>query len=108
MDLVETRQGLNHLAKKKSGAAVKHCRIYLRSIMAEAIEQDFTRKNQARLLHVPKLKAVRKHFLTEPETKQLLKNNDALVSTGTCDLEPAARDGPATKRTVRTSLEVLF
>ncbi len=60
MDLVEMQAWLNDLAKKKSGSVVKHCRIFLRSICSEAVEQDFIRKNPARLLRVPKLKPIRK------------------------------------------------
>jgi integrase len=73
MDLVEMQEWLNALAKKRSGSAVKHLRIFLRSIMAEAVEQDFVRKNSARLLRIPKLRPVRKAYLTEPEIRALMK-----------------------------------
>lgn len=73
MDLVEMQQWLNALAKKRSGSVVKHLRIFLRSIMAEAVEQDFIRKNSGRLLRIPRLRPVRKGYLTEPEIKALMK-----------------------------------
>ena len=73
MDLVEMQKWVNDLAKKKSGSVVKHCRIFLKSIMSEAAEQDFVRKNPARSLRLPKLKAVRKNYLSEPEIKALLE-----------------------------------
>jgi integrase len=61
------------LAKNKSGSLVKHCRIFLRSIMTEATEQDYCRKNPARLLRVPKVKAVKKTFLSLEQIRALLK-----------------------------------
>jgi integrase len=73
MDLVETQAWLNDLAKKRSGSVVKHCRIFLRSILAEAVEQDFVRKNPARLLRIPRLRPVRKNFPTEKDIKAMLK-----------------------------------
>jgi len=61
------------LAKERSGSAVKHLRIFLRSIMAEAEEQDYIRKNPARLLRVPALKKVTRPYLTLAQVKRLLK-----------------------------------
>ena len=60
MDLVEMQSWVNDLARKRSGSAVKHIRIFLKSIFAEAAEQDFIRKNSARLLRLPKLRPVRR------------------------------------------------
>src|SRR5262249_93157 len=57
MDSVRMQQWLNALAKERSGSAVKHLRIFLRSIFQEATEQDFIRKNPARSLTIPRLKA---------------------------------------------------
>lgn len=73
MDSVEMQRWLADLAKRKSGSLVRHCRIFLRSVMSEATEQEYCRKNPARLLRVPRLKPVRKVFLTLPEVKALLK-----------------------------------
>lgn len=71
MDLVEMQSWLNDLAKKRSGSAVKHIRIFLKSIFAEAVEADFIRKNPARLLRLPRLRPVRRVFLTEAEIRKL-------------------------------------
>ena len=73
MDLVEMQSWVNDLARKRSGSAVKHIRIFLKSIFAEAAEQDFIRKNPARLLRLPKLRPVRREYLTEQEIKKLMK-----------------------------------
>ena len=73
LDGVVMQRWLADLAKKKSGSLVRHCYIFLRSILAEATEQDYCRKNPARLLRVPRLKPVKKSYLTLPEIKALLK-----------------------------------
>jgi integrase len=72
MDTVTMQSWLNSIAKTRSGSAVKHLRIFLRSIMAEATEQDYLRKNTARLLRVPVVKKVRRPYLTLPQIKELL------------------------------------
>ena len=73
MDTVEMQAWLNDLARRRSGSFVKHCRIFLRSIMAEAAEQDHLRKNPARLPRVPVLKPIAKGSLTPEEIVRLLK-----------------------------------
>jgi integrase len=73
MDPVEMQQWLAALAKDRSGSAVKHLRIFLKSIMSEAVAQDYLRKDPARLLRVPKLKAVQRPYLSIPQIKALLK-----------------------------------
>ncbi len=73
VDNVAMQTWLADLAKKKSGSLVKHCFIFLRSILAEATEQEYCRKNPARLLRVPKLKAVKKSYLSLDQVKALLK-----------------------------------
>jgi integrase len=73
MDNVAMQSWLAELAKTKSGSLVRHCFIFLRSIMGEATEQDYCRKNPARLLRVPKVKAVKKVYLTLEQIKALLK-----------------------------------
>ena len=72
-DSVELQRWLNKLAKTHSGSLVKHCRIFLRSIFAEAVEQDYVRKSPARLLRIPELKPVEKPYLTQEQIKKLLK-----------------------------------
>jgi hypothetical protein len=64
VDSVQLQGWLNSLAKERSGSAVKHLRIFVRSIMQEAFEQDYVRKNPARMLRLPKLKAVQRPFLS--------------------------------------------
>jgi integrase len=73
MDIVPMQSWLTELAKTKSGSLVRHCFIFLRSIMSEATEQEYVRKNPARLLRLPKLKAVRKDFLSLEQIKALFK-----------------------------------
>jgi len=73
MDGVAMQAWLTALAKTRSGSAVKHLRIFLRAIFREAAEQDYVRKDPARLLRVPKLKAVVRTYLSMNEVKALLK-----------------------------------
>jgi integrase len=73
VDGVHLQQWLNELAKDKSGSLVRHCYIFLRSILTEAFEEEYVRKNPARLLRMPKTKAVKKDFLTLEQIKALLK-----------------------------------
>ena len=73
MDQVEMQRWLAALAKTKSGSLVRHCRIFLRSIMTAALDQEYTRKNVAHKLRVPKLKAVKKEFLSMEQIKALLE-----------------------------------
>jgi len=72
VDAVEMQQWLSELAKTKSGSLVRHCYIFLRSILNEATEQEYCRKNPARPLRVPKLKAVKKPYLSVDQVKALL------------------------------------
>jgi integrase len=73
LDSVQMQQWLAELAKTKSGSLVRHCHIFLRSILAQATEEEYLRKNPARLLRVPKVKAVKKTYLSLPEIKALLE-----------------------------------
>lgn len=72
IDNVALQTWLNSIAKTRSGSAVKHIRIFLRSIFAEATEQSYIDKNPARLLKVPKLRTVKRPFLQLAEVKALL------------------------------------
>jgi len=72
VDPVELQIWVNGLAKKFSGSLVKHVRIFLKSIFAEAVEQDFLHKSSARSLKVPNLKDVPKPYLSVDEVKRLL------------------------------------
>jgi integrase len=74
IDNVAMQTWLNSIAKTRSGSAVRHCRIFLRSIFAEAVEQNYIDKSPARLLKVPKkLRAVQRPYLTLAEVKALIK-----------------------------------
>jgi integrase len=73
VDSVQLHGWINTLAKSRSGSAVKHLRIFVRSIMQEALEQNYIRTNPAKMLRVPKLKAVRRPFLTIEQVTALLK-----------------------------------
>jgi integrase len=73
MDGVLMQRWLSDLARRKSGSLVRHSYIFLRSILSEATEQDYIRKNPARLLRVPRLKPVKKIYLSLPQIKALLE-----------------------------------
>jgi site-specific recombinase XerD len=73
MDGVEMQSWLAALATDRSGSAVKHLRIFLMSILHEAVEQNYLLKNPARALRVPRVKAVSRVFLTIPQMKALLR-----------------------------------
>jgi integrase len=73
LDGVEMQRWLAELAKKKSGSLVRHCRIFLRTICLEATEQDYIRKNPARLLKVPRTKPVSRPYLEVDQATALLK-----------------------------------
>ena len=72
-DPVAMQLWIDGLAKTRSASAVRHIRILLKSIFAEAVEEDYIRKSAARLLRVPAtLKPVRKDILTTDQMKTLL------------------------------------
>jgi integrase len=73
VDPVELQTWLYAIAKERSGSAVKHIRIFLMSVLKEATEQDYLRKNPARLLRVPSVRRVDKTFLSLAQVKALLK-----------------------------------
>lgn len=72
VDNVSLQLWLNELAKTKSGSVIKHLRIFLKSIFAEAIAQKYIDADPARLLKVPKVKAVQRPFLSVEEVQALL------------------------------------
>lgn len=91
VDSVELQSWLNSIAKTRSGSVVKHCRIFLRSIFAEALIQKYIDIDPARLLRVPKVRAVKKDFLTMQQIKSLLKASMpfGIRSRETCFLQLA-------------------
>jgi len=73
IDAVQLSTYLTTLAQTRSGSLVKMVRAYLRSIFAQAVEDDLLRKNPARLLRMPKhLKAVAHPYLSIAEIQTLL------------------------------------
>ena len=85
-DGVLLQSWLNEIAKKRSGSAVKHIRIFLRSIFSEAQETKYLVSNPARTLKVPKLRPVLHPFLEMEEVKALLKASMpfGMVTRDTC------------------------
>lgn len=72
VDSVQLHGWLNTLARTRSASVVKHLRFFIRSIMAEAVEQDYIKKNPARSLQLPRVKAPAKPYLSLEEIKALL------------------------------------
>jgi integrase len=64
LDKIALQKWLNDLAKTHSDSLVKHCRTYLKSILDEAVEQDYLRKNPAKTLKLPLTREVEKATLT--------------------------------------------
>jgi len=73
MDRVAMQVWLTELAKNKSGSLVRHCHNFLCSILTEATEDEFLRKNPTVKLKVPKVKKVERPFLELEEVAALLK-----------------------------------
>src|SRR5207237_2551202 len=48
LDTIAIQNWLNGLASTYSDSVVKHCRIYIKSILEEAVDQDYLRKNLAK------------------------------------------------------------
>ena len=80
VDPVELQLFVNRLAKTHSGSLVKRVRSSLRSILLEAVEQDYRRKSPARLLRITqsiyrgKLRPYTK--TTDQDSKQSLQTYD--------------------------------
>jgi integrase len=67
---------LNSFAKTNCESAVKHYRTYLKSILDEAVEQDYIRKNPARKLIMPDTKQVDKRGLTQDQINAVFAELD--------------------------------
>jgi integrase len=67
---------LNELAEQDySKTVVEHCLIYLRSVLAEAVEEDILPKNPARKLALPKnTRKVERRWLSIEQYRELLAN----------------------------------
>ncbi len=72
LDKIALQNWLNGLASTHSDSLVKHCRIYLKSILEEAVEQDYIRKNPARNLTLPNTREVEKSTLTPSQFNAVL------------------------------------
>jgi len=73
LDAVALQQWIDELAKSRSKGLTHHIRIFLKSILAEAVEQDYLRKSPARLLRMPvNLKPIKKPVLTIPQIQALI------------------------------------
>jgi integrase len=73
IDKVALQTWINQLAEKWSASVVRTTHAYLKSIFAEAVEQDFIKKNPAWGLRVPKqLKPTKRPFLSMEEIAALL------------------------------------
>ncbi|MGO9648567.1 MAG: tyrosine-type recombinase/integrase [Terriglobales bacterium] len=72
LDSVSLQVWLNEAAKKYSGSVVRHLRIFIKAICAEAVEQDFLHKSPARSLALPILKPVKKTYLKVQQVRNLL------------------------------------
>lgn len=64
VDRVQLQVWINGLAKTHSDSLVKHCRIYLKAILEEAVDQDYLVKNPAKKLELPHTCAVCRDTLT--------------------------------------------
>lgn len=73
MEPVALQSWLTELSKKYSASLVRRMFILLRSILGEACELGFFRKNPARLLRMPKTKAVKHPYLNLEQVGALLK-----------------------------------
>jgi integrase len=76
LDKIALQSWLNDLAQTHSDSVVKHCRIYLKSILEEAVEQDYLRKNPAKKLVLPETREVEKATLTPAQFNAVLAELD--------------------------------
>jgi len=72
LDKIALQSWLNGMAGKYSDSVVRHCRIYLKSILEEAVEQDYIRKNPAKKLIMLHTRVVDKITLTLDQLQAVL------------------------------------
>ena len=72
LDRFAIQKHLNDIAGKFSKSVVKTFRTYMKSILEEALEQDFIGKNPARKLEVPEMREQCRRALSEAEVRELL------------------------------------
>jgi len=95
MDVVEMQKWLKEIAKSRSSSAVLHLRTFLKSICAEAVDQDYLAKDPSRKLTVPKdIRPPDKTVLTWDQLRKVfaaLSERDQLILLieGTAGLRPS-------------------
>lgn len=72
IDKVELQKWLNELAEKYSKSLVKHSMFFLKSILAEAQDQNYLLKNPANKLESPRTKQVANDFLTPEQFRAVV------------------------------------
>jgi integrase len=98
IDNVSLQLWLNQLAKSRSGSVVKHCRIFLKSIFAEAIASKYIEQLTALLANagtVRDITLLRVLFLTGMRPSELLalRWRDVNLSDGTLSLSTTVYRG---------------
>src|SRR5437879_5184614 len=73
LDPVELQGWLNQLAAKYSRSMVFHCRVYLKSICAEMVEQDYLVKDPGRKLKRPKTRKPDETVLEWPQYQAVIE-----------------------------------
>jgi integrase len=72
LDAVDLQNWLNHLACEYSRSMVFHCYTYLKSMCAEAVEQDFLHRDPARKLKRPKTRKPDETVLAWPQYQAVI------------------------------------
>ena len=78
LDRVDLQDWLNQLAKDYSRSMVFHCYTYLKSMCAEAVEQDFLAKDPGRKLKRPKTRKPDETILEWPQYQAVIEAADTL------------------------------
>ena len=78
LDRVDLQDWLNHLARDYSRSMVFHCYTYLKSMCAEAVEQDFLAKDPGRKLKRPKTRKPDETILEWPQYQAVIEAADTL------------------------------
>jgi integrase len=76
LDKIALQSWLNKLATTHADSLVRHSRIYLKSILEEAVEQDYLRKNPAKSMTMPLTKTVSKDVLTKEQFQAVIAELD--------------------------------
>jgi integrase len=72
IEKIALQNWLNDMAKKYSRSLVLHSRFYLKSILDEAVEQNYLLKNPAKKLEIPRTKRVDKTVLTAEQFRAVI------------------------------------